>query len=189
MLSLQVSKERYAAPDGWETIPFFHAVYHPYAILFGNYSSLTMPPYDELWPAEFAPKEPLKLLDRSYSTQFCLEQARAFVWGQQPTIANFTSTQLKTRAAEIDYLLHLALASAWRAPNGQVAVALVSISDQPQQVSLSVPTRDYGLPERTKIVRIDAASTKRIGTTTGGETKVNLQLPSRAAWMLEFRPW
>ena len=33
MLSLQVSKERYAAPDGWETIPFFHAVYHPMPLL------------------------------------------------------------------------------------------------------------------------------------------------------------
>jgi len=108
MLSLQVSRERYAAPDGWETIPFFHAVYHPYAVLFGNYSSLTMPPYDELWPAEFAPKKPLQLLDRAYSTQFRLEQARAFVWGQQPTLANFTSTQFRTRADEIEYALKLA---------------------------------------------------------------------------------
>ncbi|HEY5914437.1 MAG TPA: DUF6259 domain-containing protein, partial [Verrucomicrobiae bacterium] len=108
MLSLQVSKERYAAPDGWETIPFFHAVYHPYAVLFGNYSSLTMPPYDELWPKEFAPAERLKLLDRQFVSQFCLEQARAFVWGQQPTLANFTLSQLNSRAAEIDYVLRLA---------------------------------------------------------------------------------
>lgn len=108
MLSLQVSRERYAAPDGWETIPFFHAVYHPWAILFGNYSSLTMPPYDELWPSEFAPKDPLQLLDRKFSTQFCLEQARSFVWGQQPTIANFTPGQLQTRRREIDFVLRLA---------------------------------------------------------------------------------
>lgn len=107
MLSLQVSRERYAAPDGWETIPFFHAVYHPHAVFFGNYSSLTMPPYDDLWPAEFAPNEPLRLLDRSFSTQFYLEQARSFVWGQQPTIANFLPEHLDSRSRELDYLMRL----------------------------------------------------------------------------------
>lgn len=108
MLSLQVSRERYAAPDGWETIPFFHSVYHDKAVFFGNYSSLTMPPYDDLWPPEHAPKEPLKLLDRSFSRQFCLEQARAFVWGQQSTIANFLPEQFRTRPAEVAYVMQLA---------------------------------------------------------------------------------
>ncbi|MFV2070052.1 MAG: DUF6259 domain-containing protein, partial [Pirellulales bacterium] len=75
MLALQVSKERYSSPDDpWEVIPFFQAVYHPYAITYGNYSSLVMPPYDELWPAEFAPRKPMTLLDRKYSRQFYLEQ-------------------------------------------------------------------------------------------------------------------
>jgi len=108
MLSLQVSKERYAALDGWETIPFFHAVYHPYSVTYGNYSSLTMPPYDDLWPAEFAPKEPLRLLDRKFSRQFLMEQARAFVWGQQPTIANFMPAHLEERKDEVGYVLKLA---------------------------------------------------------------------------------
>ncbi len=109
MLTLQVSRERYAGiQDGWEVIPFFHAVYHPFAILYGNYSSLTIPPYDDLWPAEFAPAKPLELLDRRYSGQFYLEQARAFVWGQQPTIANFLPAQLQERPTEIDYVLRLA---------------------------------------------------------------------------------
>jgi len=108
MLSLQVSMERYAQPGVWEPIPFFHAVYHGYAIFFGNYSSLTMPPYDELWPAEFAPKKPLELLDTKFSQQFRLEQARAFVWGQQPTIANFLPAHFGQRPAEIAYLTRLA---------------------------------------------------------------------------------
>lgn len=108
MLSLQVSMERYAHPGVWEPIPFFHAVYHGYGIFFGNYSSLTMPPYDELWPAEFAPEEPLKLLDTKFSQQFRLEQARAFVWGQQPTIANFLPAHFEERPAEIAYLMQLA---------------------------------------------------------------------------------
>jgi hypothetical protein len=108
MLSLQVSMERYAEPGAWEPIPFFHAVYHGYGVFYGNYSSLTMPPYDDLWPPEQAPKEPIKLLDRKFSTQFRLEQARAFVWGQQPTIANFRPAQLTERAEEMAYVLRLA---------------------------------------------------------------------------------
>ncbi len=109
MLSLQVSRERYAAPaDGVEPIPFFQAVYHRHAIQFGNYSSLTYPPYDDLWPAEFAPAEPLQLLDRRYVRQFRLEQARAFVWGQQPMLANFLPAQLQERADEVSYVIRLA---------------------------------------------------------------------------------
>ena len=108
MLSLQVSVERYSAPGDWEPIPFFHAVYHDCGIFFGNYSSLTVPPYDDLWPRESAPKEPLRLLDRKFSRQFCLEQARAFVWGQQPTLANFLPRHLEERAEELDFVLRLA---------------------------------------------------------------------------------
>ena len=107
MLSLQVSRERYAAPGQWEPIPFFHAVYHRYAVLYGNYSSLTLPPYDDLWPAEFAPAEPLELLDRKFRDQFRLEQARAFVWGQQPTLANFRPEHLVERRTDLAYLRQL----------------------------------------------------------------------------------
>lgn len=108
MLALDVSRERYAAPDGWEPMPFFQAVYHGYGFFYGNYSSLTMPPYDDLWPAEFAPQEPMKLLDRRFSRQFYLEQARSFVWGQQPTLANFRTSQLRDRPEEIGYVIRLA---------------------------------------------------------------------------------
>jgi hypothetical protein len=108
MLSLQVSMERAGGRGDWEPLPMFQAVYHDSAIQFGNYSSLTVPPYDDLWPAEFAPKEPLKLLDRKFSQQFRLEQARAFVWGQQPTIANFQVEQFEKRAEETAFVLKLA---------------------------------------------------------------------------------
>lgn len=108
MLSLQVSRERYHPSDGWEPIPFFHAVYHDHVLLYGNYSSLTHPPYDDLWPAEFAPKEPLALLDRKFTIQFRAEQARAFVWGQQPSIANFTPRLLDERREEMDFFIQLA---------------------------------------------------------------------------------
>jgi hypothetical protein len=107
-LTLQVSRERYMGQEGWECIPFFQAVYHPYAITYGNYSSLVIPPYDALWPKEFAPEEPQKLLDKGFQKQFMMEQARSFVWGMQPTIANYRSSLLSERKEEMAYLLKLA---------------------------------------------------------------------------------
>jgi hypothetical protein len=204
MLALEVSRERYSSAENpWEVIPFFHAVYHPYAVIYGNYSSLVMPPYDELWPAEFAPAEPLALLDRKYSRQFYLEQARTFVWGQQPTLANFRPALLEQRAEEIDYiarlarvrsrsikyLLHgeflrppelsvpqvtadfsrlsiyagqksrltssrksipLALAGAWRAADGDVALALASLADETLSLSFTIDRQYYGLPQQPR---------------------------------------
>jgi hypothetical protein len=108
-LTLQVSDERYKKPggDGWKAIPFFQAVYHAFGITYGSYSSLTIPPYDEMWPKEYAPPQPLKLLDKKYSQQYYLEQARAFTWGMQPTLANFVPSLLEERPAEIAYLKKL----------------------------------------------------------------------------------
>ncbi len=107
-LTLQVSKERYAGIEGWETIPLFQAVYHPYAISYGSYSSLLTPPYDELWPEKFAPTDTLQLLDKEFNEQFLMEQARAFAWGIQPMISNYKSFLATEREDEINYLMKLA---------------------------------------------------------------------------------
>ena len=239
MLCLQVSKERYTAPDGWEPIPFFPAVYHAYAVTYGNYSSLTMPPYDDLWPAEFAPKEPLKLLDRKFSQQFLLEQARAFVWGQQPTVANFLPSHLADRTEETDYmmrlarlrsqatkyLLHgtflrppeihapegtldlsrlsiyagqkggltafqkrlpLAIAGAWRAPDGDVAIALASIADEAIALSLSPDANYYHIPKSAKVYRTDELGRKPLAGIGKRALPVEVTLAARGACLLEF---
>jgi hypothetical protein len=107
MLSLQVSRERYAAPGRWEPIPFFPAVYHGYTVLYGNYASLTQPPYDPLWPKDSAPQHPLQLLDEKFRYQFRLEQARTFVWGQQPCLSNFRPEHLVERGTDLAYLRQL----------------------------------------------------------------------------------
>jgi hypothetical protein len=240
MLSLQVSKDRYAAQGGWETIPFFQAVYHPYAVTYGNYSSLTMPPYDDLWPAEYAPKEPLKLLDPKFSRQFLLEQARAFVWGQQPTIANFLPAQFEQRPEEIDYVMRLArirsqatkyllygtflrpphlrapeatldmsrlsiyagqrggltefrkasplaLAGAWRAPDGDVALVFTSLADEPLEVSCDLDTRRYRLPKGARVYQTDEKGRRELGAITGYTPTLKLSLPPRGACVMEFR--
>ena len=239
MLGLEISRERYAAPDGWDPLPFWPAVYHPFAITYGNYASLTMPPYDDLWPAESAPAEPLKLLDRKYARQFCLEQARAFVWGQQPTLANFLPNQLTERAEELDFVLRLArlrhraenyllrgtflrpprlqaptatldmsrlsiyagrgggltafqktsplaLAAAWRAPDGKVGIALVSIADEPTRVTLHFPADRYGLPRRARVHLLDETGRRQLGTLRQLGSEMEMELPPRAARILEL---
>ena len=240
MLALEVSRERYSSAENpWEVIPFFHAVYHPYAVIYGNYSSLVMPPYDELWPAEFAPAEPLALLDQKFSRQFYLEQARTFVWGQQPTLANFRPALLEQRAEEIDYiarlarvrsrsikyLLHgeflrppelsapqatadfsrlsiyagqksrltssrksipLALAGAWRAADGDVALALASLADETLSLSFTIDRQYYGLPQQPRVHRIDERGREPIELPIGEDGRLELKLPPREAWMIEF---
>ena len=236
----QVSKERYSAPnDPWEVIPFFQAVYHPYAVTYGSYSSLVMPPYDELWPAEFAPQEPLALLDRKYSRQFYLEQARAFVWGQQPTLANFLPAHLDQRSEEMDYVMRLArvrnrgakyllygeflrppeldapqvtsdfsrlsiyagqkgrltsgekrhplaVAGAWRAADGDVAIALASIADEALSLSFTLDPEYYGLKKPAPTHRIDETGRRPLELLNRDGPSVKLTLPSRQAWILEF---
>ncbi len=240
MLSLEVSRERYMAPTvGWETIPFFQAIYHPHAIQFGNYSSLTMPPYDDLWPPEFAPKEPLKLLDRKYSKQFCLEQSRAFAWGQQPTIANFQPSHLRDRPEEIACVMRLArirhlglkylrdgeflrpprftapeivadmsrlsiyagqrggltefqkrlpsvVAGAWRAPDGDIAIALASVADEELRLGLAVDPGAYGLSGVARVWRIDEAGRKPLGQDVLGQPKIDVDLAPRGACLIEL---
>lgn len=103
-LTLPVSVERYAGVGKSETIPFFQAVYHQYAVTYGSYSSLVTPPYDELWPKKFAPAETERSLSKEFNKQFLMEQARSFVWGLQPTIANYHTFLNSERKEEIDYL-------------------------------------------------------------------------------------
>jgi hypothetical protein len=241
MLALQVSRERYAGPDGWEPIPFFPAVYHGYSVFYGNYSSLTMPPYDELWPAESAPKEPLALLDRRFAQQFYLEQARAFVWGLQPTLANFRPAQLESRAEELDYVLRLArlhafarghllhgtllapprvhtpsatvamsrlsiyagqqggltefrqtlplaLAAGWRAPDGTVAIALASLSQEASRPILEVDAGAWGLPERGQVHRVDPDGRQLLGEGAGAVWRISPALAPLDACLLELTP-
>ena len=107
-LALQVSKERYAGVQNWQTIPLFQSVYHEYGITFGNYSSLLTPPYDEKWPQDQAPEHPESPLDTAFNRQFLMEQARSFVWGMQPMIANYQPFLDTIRKDEVDFLGRLA---------------------------------------------------------------------------------
>lgn len=234
-LGLCVSSERLGYPATWETIPFFQAVYHPSVVAFGSVAGLAQPPYDEKWPQELAPPERLELLDRKFSRQFYLDQARTFVWGMQPMIANFVPSQLRERPEEMDfvtrlartrlgarkYLLHgvwlrppaldaprmeidvaavgiytplkasrrscpAALAGAWRAPDGDVGIALANISDDALALKLAIDSKAYRLPARCPVYRIDASGRRRLGVYERRKPELKLESPARDVCVLEF---
>lgn len=236
MLNLEVSQERTSGGSAArDPIPFFQAVYHSSAVFYGNYGSLAFPPYDERWPPEKAPPGRLAPMDRKYSQQYYLEQARSFAWGQQPTLPNFLPQQLTGRPDEIDYLTRLvrtriqalkyllhgcwlrppeldvpereidvvrigvylplaaskkrvpvALAGAWRAADGDAAIALASIHDEKLGLRLPIDARAYGLGDRSVVYRIDEAGRHRLGRFDSRDPFMPIELPPRGICVLEF---
>ena len=108
-LTLEASRERYLGIGDTETIPLYQAVYHDYAMTYGNYSSLVYPPYDDLWPDQFRPANREQPLPDDFDMQFRMEQARAFVWGMQPTLANYHALLDNEKEDEMDFLQRLVL--------------------------------------------------------------------------------
>ena len=234
-LGLCVSHDRIGSLADWEPIPFFQAVYHPSVTIFGNLTGLAHPPYDEKWPPESAPATAMTLLDRKYSPQFYLDQARTFVWGMQPMLANFSVDQLKQRADELDYVKRLvqtrmralkylahgtwlrppplnvpeqqmeictlgvytplnsshrkypvAIAGAWRAPDGDIAIALASISDEKLALTIPIDSREYAIADKSPIYQIDAKGRHHIGTFPAQHPNVELELSAHGLCLLEF---
>lgn len=217
-LTLQASKERYAGIGNTETIPFFQAVFHQYGITFGSYSSLVTPPYDELWPKKYAPSNTEQPLDEMFNKQFLMEQAKSFVWGMQPTIANYHSFLASERREEIDYLTEIVktrynaldyllygefcrnpdlkiprenikiskfsiyagktkesvttfeknvpslYVGTWKAKNGNIAVALASISDEVIPVDFTIDPEKYNISAEGDVNIIKASGKMHLET-------------------------
>ena len=106
-LTLEGSRERMRGAKASEIVPLFNAVYHGYAICFGNLSGLTYPPYDDCWPKKYRSPNTETLLPEKYNTQMRMEQARTFVWGSQPMISNYHPFVRKGRPTEMRYLAEL----------------------------------------------------------------------------------
>lgn len=106
-LTLEGSRERMRGKKASDIVPLFNAVYHGYALCFGNLSGLTYPPYDDCWPKEYRSPDTETLLPAKYNTQMRMEQARTFVWGSQPMLSNYHPFVRKGRPVEIAYLAKL----------------------------------------------------------------------------------
>jgi len=210
-------------------------VYHGSTIVFGNYAGLVHPPYDEKWPPDKKPSHALTVLDRRFSRQFLLEQARTFVWGMQPMITNFLPAQIEERPEEIDfvtrlartrvrgleYLLHgtwlrppvldaplqeievceigvykplrsakrtcpVALSGAWRARDGDVAIALASIHDRNLGLRLPIDAQGWGLKDGSAVYRVDDCGRERLGVLDVRQPAWEFELPPRGVCLPEF---
>lgn len=106
-LTLQCSSERMSGIGNSSFIPLFNAVYHEYAICFGNFGGFTYPPYDECWPQEFRAPNTETLLPAKYNMQMRMEQARTFVFGIQPMIVNYHAFARKARPVEMKFIKEL----------------------------------------------------------------------------------
>jgi hypothetical protein len=99
-------------------IPLFSAVYHDYATLIGPAVSLVnQRPHDPLWPREViaATRSSAEPRRRDYQAQFCLEVARAAIWGHYPILENFVPGQTRDDANrhKMAFLAATVRASAW----------------------------------------------------------------------------
>jgi hypothetical protein len=102
----------------WIPIPLFASVYHDYTTLVGPAASLlNQRPHDPAWPASTISelREPTHVMQRDYQTQFCLEVARALIWGYQPLLESFHPDQARDDAnrRKLAFLAAALRAQAW----------------------------------------------------------------------------
>ena len=80
----------------------------------------------------------------------------------------------------------MALGGAWRAPDGDVAVALASIAGEPLTVPLVLEGKDYGLPRQGRVYRLSPSGRLPIGSFTGRRVSISVPLAAREACVVEF---
>lgn len=79
-----------------------------------------------------------------------------------------------------------ALAGAWRAPDGDVAIALASIDEEPLRLDVPIDVKGYALGNRRCVYRIDANGRHRVGSLDPSKPVLQVELPPLACWLLEF---
>ena len=102
----------------WTPIPLFAAVYHDYTTVVGPAASLlNQRPHDPAWPASAISelRAPGHVMQRDYQTLFCLEVARAMIWGYQPLLENFHPNQARDEGnrRKLAFLAAALRAQAW----------------------------------------------------------------------------
>ena len=80
----------------------------------------------------------------------------------------------------------VALAGAWRASDGDVAIALASIHDEPLSLRLPIDVQAYGLSARCAVYRIDHTGRQRLGEFDTHDPVWQLELAPRGLCVLEF---
>lgn len=76
----------------------------------------------------------------------------------------------------------------WKAEDGDIGIAIASISDRELQVELDFPVADYGLPDAGNIRLHTAGNSEALGGYSGGRIELSLSIPPRSVLMLELSP-
>lgn len=74
----------------------------------------------------------------------------------------------------------------WKAADGNMALALVNISDSTFPVSFSFDTSEYSLPDKVKVTLITEKGRKRLCRVKDGHVIINRDLAARDACVIEF---
>jgi len=82
----------------------------------------------------------------------------------------------------------VALAGAWRAPDGDVGLALASIHDEKLSLRLPIDSKAYGLKDGCAVYRADDTGRHRAGRFDPRHPVVQVDLPPRAVCVLELCP-
>jgi hypothetical protein len=80
----------------------------------------------------------------------------------------------------------VALAGAWRASDGDVGIALASISDEKLNLRLPIDVNAYGLKDGCAVYRTDEKGRRRLGVFQVRDPVVRLELPPRAVCVIEL---
>ena len=78
-------------------------------------------------------------------------------------------------------------AGTWKAKDGDVATALVNISDEPQPIHFTVSTADYGLSKKCKAFLVTDKRRKCLQRTRDGELEIQMTLPARSSCLVEMK--
>jgi hypothetical protein len=78
------------------------------------------------------------------------------------------------------------LTAAWQADDGDIALAMASITDERLSIPLEFDPRAYGLTGPGSINRIDEKGIESIGEFGGGPVAMTLEVPALGAWLIEF---
>jgi hypothetical protein len=63
---------------------------------------------------------------------------------------------------------------------------LASIADRPLSLSLALDAEYHGLPKQARAFRIDETGRRPIGSIDDDDSSLQVELPSRQAWIIEF---
>ena len=83
-------------------------------------------------------------------------------------------------------VLPAALATAWRAPDGTVGIALASVHNGPLSLRLDLTGLRDQLPERAQVYYVDANGRRNVGRFVKSQAGFALELSTRGACVVEL---